>query len=84
MIKFVMCLTRHPGMTRDEFKDYWMNKHGPFFISNADEMGAKRYPLAKPGLSLSGRFLSSPTMVAISERSIRYGKYPIGAGRYSK
>jgi len=22
MIKFVMCLTRHPDMTREEFKDY--------------------------------------------------------------
>jgi uncharacterized protein (TIGR02118 family) len=43
MIKFVMCLTRHPNMTRAEFKDYWMNKHGPFFMSNADVMGAKKY-----------------------------------------
>ncbi|MES9825855.1 MAG: EthD domain-containing protein [Candidatus Thiodiazotropha endolucinida] len=43
MIKFVMCLTRHPNMTREEFKDYWMNKHGPFFMSNTDAMGAKKY-----------------------------------------
>ena len=43
MIKFVMCLTRHPDMTREEFRDYWMNKHGPFFMSNAYAMGAKRY-----------------------------------------
>lgn len=43
MVKFVMCTTRHPYMTREEFKDYWMNKHGPFFMSNADAMGAKRY-----------------------------------------
>jgi uncharacterized protein (TIGR02118 family) len=43
MIKFVMCLTRHPDMSRQEFKDYWMNKHGPFFMSNADAMGAKKY-----------------------------------------
>ena len=43
MIKFVMCLTRHPGMTREEFRDYWENKHGPFFMKNADTMGAKRY-----------------------------------------
>ncbi|MEW8073113.1 MAG: EthD domain-containing protein [Candidatus Thiodiazotropha sp.] len=38
-----MCITRHPSMTRDEFKDYWINKHDPFFMSNADAMGAKRY-----------------------------------------
>ena len=43
MIKFVMCLTRHPDMSREEFKDYWGNKHGPFFMSNADAMGAKKY-----------------------------------------
>ena len=30
-------------MTREEFKDYWMNKHGPFFMGNADAVGAKRY-----------------------------------------
>jgi len=43
MIKFVMCITRHPDMTRGEFKDYWMNSHGPFFMGNADAMGAKKY-----------------------------------------
>ena len=43
MIKFVMCITRRTGMSREEFRDYWMNKHGPFFMSNADAMGAKRY-----------------------------------------
>jgi len=43
MIKFVMCLTRHPDMTRDEFRAYWVKKHGPFFMSNADVMGAKKY-----------------------------------------
>jgi uncharacterized protein (TIGR02118 family) len=30
-------------MTREEFKDYWMNSHGPFFMSNADAMGCKKY-----------------------------------------
>ena len=43
MIKFVMCITRHPDMTREDFKDYWMNKHGPFFMENAGAMRAKRY-----------------------------------------
>ena len=38
-----MCITRHPNMTREEFKEYWMNKHGPFFMENADTMGAKKY-----------------------------------------
>ena len=43
MIKFDMCITRHPEMSRAEFKDYWMNKHGPFFMANADAMMAKKY-----------------------------------------
>jgi len=30
-------------MTREEFKEYWMNQHGPFFMSNAKAMGAKKY-----------------------------------------
>jgi len=43
MIKFVMCITRHPEISREEFSDYWMNKHGPFFMENADAMRAKKY-----------------------------------------
>ena len=43
MIKFVMCITRHPEIFREEFSDYWMNKHGPFFMENADAMRAKKY-----------------------------------------
>jgi uncharacterized protein (TIGR02118 family) len=38
-----MCITRHADMSRDEFKDYWMNEHGPFFMKNADAMGALKY-----------------------------------------
>jgi uncharacterized protein (TIGR02118 family) len=43
MIKFVMCITRHPAMSREEFKDYWINNHGPFFMANASSMRAKKY-----------------------------------------
>lgn len=43
MIKFVMCITRHSGMSREEFLDYWRNKHGPFFMKNADAMRARKY-----------------------------------------
>lgn len=30
-------------MTREEFMNYWQNNHGPFFMKNADVMGAKKY-----------------------------------------
>ncbi|MBT8434939.1 MAG: EthD domain-containing protein [Gammaproteobacteria bacterium] len=43
MIKFVMCITRRPDMSREAFIDYWMNKHGPFFMENAAAMRAKKY-----------------------------------------
>ena len=43
MIKFVMCITRHPNMTRAQFRDYWQNRHGPFFMRNAAIMRARKY-----------------------------------------
>ena len=43
MIKFVMCLHRHPNLSREEFQDYWKNKHAPLFQSFADTHKAKRY-----------------------------------------
>lgn len=45
MIKLVMCLCRRADITREEFQDYWLNKHGPFFQENAGAMRAKRYVL---------------------------------------
>ncbi len=38
-----MCLTRRPDISREQFQDYWLNKHGPFFVENAAVMGAKKY-----------------------------------------
>ena len=43
MVKFVMCLTRHPDMSREQFQDYWKNSHGPLFMKNAHIMRAKKY-----------------------------------------
>ena len=43
MIKLVMCLRRRADKTREEFQDYWLNSHGPFFQKNAGVMRSKRY-----------------------------------------
>ena len=43
MIKLVMCLRRRSDLTREEFQDYWLNKHGHFFMENAGDMRAKKY-----------------------------------------
>ncbi len=43
MIKFVMCLHRHPRLSREEFQSYWHDEHAPLFQSFADTHHAKRY-----------------------------------------
>ena len=43
MIKLIMCLCRRADITREQFQDYWLNKHGPFFQENAAVMRSKRY-----------------------------------------
>ena len=43
MIKFVMCIKRRADLSREEFMDYWQNKHGPFFMEKSHVMKAKKY-----------------------------------------
>ena len=43
MIKLIMCLRRRPDLTREEFQDYWLNQHGPFFQKHSGDMRSKRY-----------------------------------------
>ena len=43
MIKLIMCLRRHPDITREQFQTYWLQKHGPFFMKHASDMRAKKY-----------------------------------------
>ena len=43
MIKLVMCLRRRSDLTREQFQDYWLNSHGPFFMEHAGTMRAKKY-----------------------------------------
>lgn len=43
MIKLTFCLTRKDGMTREEFQDYWLNRHGPLVRKHAKALHIKRY-----------------------------------------
>lgn len=43
MIKLIMCLARRSDLSREQFQDYWLNQHGPFFQQNAGTMRAKKY-----------------------------------------
>lgn len=38
-----MNLTRHPSMSRAEFKAYWEQQHAPLFLKNAATLGARKY-----------------------------------------
>ena len=66
MIKLVMCLCRHPNFTREQFQDYWRDKHGPFFQQNAALMRSKKY--------VQSHTLDSPLNAAFREsRGARRG-----------
>ncbi len=43
MIKLTFCLIRLPHLTRAEFQDYWLNRHGPLVASVKDALRIRRY-----------------------------------------
>jgi uncharacterized protein (TIGR02118 family) len=43
MIKLTFCLRRKPGLSLEEFQDYWLNKHGPLVRSFAKDLRILRY-----------------------------------------
>ncbi|MBV1932719.1 MAG: EthD domain-containing protein [Porticoccaceae bacterium] len=43
MIKLAFCMRRLPGISRDEFQDYWLNKHADLVMSFQPAIGFKRY-----------------------------------------
>ena len=59
MIKFVMCLHRHPDLSREQFLDYWKNQHAPLFQSFADTHKAIRY--------VQDHTIDSPVMAMLRE-----------------
>ncbi len=43
MIKLVFCLHRKQGLTPEQFRDYWENRHGPLVQQHAEALGIQRY-----------------------------------------
>jgi uncharacterized protein (TIGR02118 family) len=43
MLKFVYCVRRHPDITPEAFKKYWLESHGPLVRSYAKTIRAKKY-----------------------------------------
>jgi uncharacterized protein (TIGR02118 family) len=43
MIKFVYCVRRNPKVSPQEFRNYWLNNHGPLVRSFAQTLRARKY-----------------------------------------
>lgn len=43
MIKITFCLRRKPGLSPEEFYDYWLNKHGPLVRKHQKALRMARY-----------------------------------------
>ena len=43
MLKFVFCVRRRPGLSREEFQKYWLEQHGPLVRHYAHTLRARRY-----------------------------------------
>lgn len=43
MIKLTYCLRRKPGMSWEEFSEYWRTVHAPLVKERAEVLGIKRY-----------------------------------------
>ena len=43
LTKLTYCLRRKPGMTWEDFSDYWRNVHAPLVAERAPLLGIKRY-----------------------------------------
>ena len=67
MIKLVMCLYRKPELSREEFQDYWLNQHGPFFQENAETLKSRRY--------VQSHTIDSPLNAAMQESRGMFPEY---------
>ena len=43
MLKFVYCVRRRPELSVEQFRKYWLEKHGPLVRSYAAALRARRY-----------------------------------------
>lgn len=43
MIRLTYCIRRRTDVAIDDFRDYWLNHHGPLVASHANTLGIRRY-----------------------------------------
>lgn len=52
LVRVTVCVNRRPGMSEDEFSDYWVNKHGPLATEWLLRCGILRYVQVSTALIL--------------------------------
>ena len=58
MIALIVAAKRHPDLTRAEFEDYWLNRHGPLVLSVPEYMRhVKRYVICPRDSESEGQAL---------------------------
>lgn len=55
MLRVTFCLKRLPGLTREEFQDYWLNRHAPLVKEHAAALGIRKY-VQSHSVKLPGAF----------------------------
>lgn len=55
MLRVTFCLKRLPGLTREQFHDYWRNEHAPLVKDHAAALGIRKY-VQSHSLTLPGAF----------------------------
>jgi uncharacterized protein (TIGR02118 family) len=60
MIKFIYCVRRHPNVSSEEFRKYWLEKHGPYVRSFAKVLRARRYVQSHTVDSPLNRYAQQP------------------------
>lgn len=43
MVKIIFCLKRRPGMSREDFQEYWHTRHAQLVCDRAQLLGIRRY-----------------------------------------
>ena len=43
MVKLVYCVRKHPSLSPEEFRQYWLERHGPLVRQQAAALQARRY-----------------------------------------
>jgi hypothetical protein len=55
MLKVIMCATRLPELTREQFDDHWYNHHAPLVRKHAAALGIRKYVQTVPLMNVEAQ-----------------------------